>query len=192
MQARRRSPPDAFRRLAAVAALLAQLLAATGGPVFARPANKPGGTPFPCQSHPCGCATSEQGWAGDCCCFTLEEKLAWADARGVSPPAHVRPAVAARALARTRPASCCAKRSAPACCEKPEPASKPAVRWVAGVFAQRCRGEAAGGLLKLDLLSVPADPPAPVALDPVDSVRDPRPRPTLVSATPPEPPPRLA
>jgi len=51
---------------------------------------------FPCQNRPCGCLTADECWKGDCCCFTLEQKLAWAEANGREPPAHVRPLVEAR------------------------------------------------------------------------------------------------
>lgn len=197
----RRLPRRLFRHAVAVAALFAQLLAATGAPVFARPGTgKAGAVPFPCQNHPCGCATSEQGWAGDCCCFTLEEKLAWADARGVTPPEHVRPTVEARKLARKSETSCCAKKSAPSCCPAdakkdgaPEhvPPAKPAIKWVAGVFAQKCRGEGTAGLLKLELISTPA---LSAALREIaharDSVRVPDPRLTSALHIPPTPPPR--
>jgi len=44
--------------------------------------------PFPCQNHRCGCTSAEQCWR-QCCCFTLEEKMAWAKANGVEPPAHL-------------------------------------------------------------------------------------------------------
>lgn len=200
-----RSPPPAFRHLVAIAALFAQLFVATGAPVFARPgAGKAGAVPFPCQSHPCGCQTSEQGWAGDCCCFTLEQKLAWADARGIVPPEHVRPAVAARKQARENTESCCAKKVKRSCCESADEApaaancppeqpraSELGVRWVAGVFAQKCRGEGPGGLLKLELISLAAPSPAlRDSFDPVDSVCVPDPRPTSALHIPPTPPPR--
>lgn len=200
----RRLPRRAFRHVVAVAALLAQVIAATGAPVFARPgARKAGAISFPCQNHPCGCATSEQGWAGDCCCFTLEEKLAWADARGVTPPEHVRPAVAARKLARTSETSCCSKKSAPSCCDRtkeeakesraPEhvPPAKPGIKWVAGVFAQKCRGEGTAGLLKLELISI-VSPSAAVreVAHARDSVRVPDPLLTSTLHLPPTPPPR--
>ena len=67
--------------------------------------------PFPCQSRPCGCSTSEECWKGDCCCFTLEEKLAWADAHDIQPPAHVRALVASRTAQKhevKRKSCCCA------------------------------------------------------------------------------------
>lgn len=165
--------------------------------------HKNSSTPFPCQSRPCGCSTAEACWAGDCCCFTIEEKLTWAESNGVEPPAHVRPLVESR---RSRPVqpkkkSCCtetepaAEPSATAprtCCEmqavavtcctekpacesapaadcrrcvansKPEcrenkapTADQPGVRWVVGLFAQKCRGEGPAGLFQLDPAVVP-------------------------------------
>jgi hypothetical protein len=45
-------------------------------------------TPFPCQHHRCGCASASQCWQ-QCCCYTEEEKLAWAHAHGVVPPEHL-------------------------------------------------------------------------------------------------------
>lgn len=44
--------------------------------------------PFPCQHHRCGCASADQCWR-QCCCFTHEEKLAWAAANDVVPPAEL-------------------------------------------------------------------------------------------------------
>ncbi len=43
---------------------------------------------YPCMDHACGCMNAEQCWRG-CCCFTREEKLAWAKENGVTPPAFV-------------------------------------------------------------------------------------------------------
>src|SRR5688500_8738498 len=63
------------------------LIAPTGGK--AQDASQP----YPCQSRPCGCSSAEKCWEGDCRCFTLAQKLAWADANGVEPPEHVRPLV---------------------------------------------------------------------------------------------------
>ena len=71
--------------------LISQLVTAVGVPVPLPTRTKPNaGVPFPCQNRPCGCLTSEQCWAGDCCCFSYEEKLRWAEANGVVPPAPVR------------------------------------------------------------------------------------------------------
>lgn len=154
----------------ALAALLAQLVAATGAPL-PRARGARDAIPFPCQGHPCGCSTADRGWAGDCCCFTLEQKLAWADARGVEPPPHVRPTVAARKAAAAAE-SCRAKpqKSNKSCCAGREPADEPPaarpapkVEWVVGVFARKCRGEGPGGLLKAEAGVAPDLPPAPRA-----------------------------
>jgi hypothetical protein len=53
-------------------------------PVFV---HKESSQPFPCQNHPCGCQTAEQCWS-NCCCFTPEERWAWAKAHNVEPPAY--------------------------------------------------------------------------------------------------------
>lgn len=54
--------------------------------------------PFPCMNRPCGCQNADQCWH-ECCCFTMREKLAWAEANGIEPPAFVREAAAREALA---------------------------------------------------------------------------------------------
>jgi hypothetical protein len=186
------------RRLTASLALLAYVGATLGFPLPAPVRNsKDASRPYPCQNRPCGCLTAEQCWAGDCCCFTLEEKLAWAEANGIEPPEHVRPLVEARKSRRAQtkekpcctgadpssepsvkpPASFCEKLkvagstccrvespeaggSAPECphcaakaksCESKRPtATQPAVHWLIGIFAQKCRGEGPWGLTHLD------------------------------------------
>jgi hypothetical protein len=204
-----RLPRRILRRLTrpalAVVAVLAQLVAATGAPVFSPPVARGGALPFPCQNNPCGCATSEECWAGDCCCFTLEEKVAWAEARGVEPPAHARAIVAARKTPpKPKPKkSCCAGHEKPSCCQgagecPAEPAAAtapaaPAVKWVVASFARKCRGEGHAVLLKMQV----SVPPAPAS-----EVRTPRPAcgcvaafdadPFLSFARPPIPPPRVS
>lgn len=44
--------------------------------------------PFPCQHHACGCASAAQCWKS-CCCFTKEQKLAWAAANKVEVPEYL-------------------------------------------------------------------------------------------------------
>jgi len=85
---------------------------------------------YPCQSRPCGCLSSQQCWAGDCCCFTLEEKVSWAKEHGVNPPEQVHSLIKARQgrTASTTPTknSCCsdeddqgkAVTAQPACCKE--------------------------------------------------------------------------
>lgn len=104
------------------------------------PSVKDASQPFPCQNRPCGCANAEQCWTS-CCCFTDEQKLAWAENTGVTPPDFVVKNAEAEASAKAAnsqnrgkktlphcipeselPISdrCCAPRR-PTCCSKNEP-----------------------------------------------------------------------
>src|ERR1700746_3683145 len=74
------------RRCVAGLALVAYLATSVGIPLPVA-GGKERGQPYPCMDHPCGCATAEQCWR-HCCCFTPEEKFAWAAAHGVTPPAY--------------------------------------------------------------------------------------------------------
>jgi hypothetical protein len=214
--------------------LCSHMMVTFGFPLPAPSRTKPtDGVAYPCQSRPCGCLTSEQCWAGDCCCFTLEEKVAWAEANGVTPPDHVRPLVESR---RTRPApakkksccseappapipsTCCQSRepAVPACCgtapaceakpdeDRPNCAAKPngcekksppaagsGVRWVAGVFAQKCRGDGPAGLFQLDPTLAPDVTPVVLPEPDRDSHLPPRSeRPSSLTHRPPARPPR--
>ena len=82
--------------------------------------------PYPCQHCSCGCANAEMCWR-DCCCYTNEQKIAWARKNGVTPPAYVLAAVEKPASNRRKAASCCcSKRS---CCEKAPPESVKVLTW---------------------------------------------------------------
>jgi hypothetical protein len=73
-------------RLGVLGVCLAYLLAALEIPlpVFV---HKISSQPFPCQDHACGCQTAEQCWS-HCCCFSPEERWAWAKAHNVELPAY--------------------------------------------------------------------------------------------------------
>lgn len=73
-----------FRRLVAGFSLANYLLLLIGIPL-PTPVSKDSSRPYPCQHHRCGCASADQCWR-HCCCFTREQKLAWARENGVSPP----------------------------------------------------------------------------------------------------------
>jgi hypothetical protein len=195
----------ARRSVLAVLAVMAHVLAATGAPLPSSRVSRPEqpSVPYPCQDHPCGCVDSDVCWAGDCCCFTLEQKLAWAEARGIEPPAHVRPAVETRKAAAPKPKKkpCCSEESDAephACCEKAPPAEPqpPAARptglhWVSSIFSQKCRGEGSAGVLQPD----PAVPPAlpvtrPAAHTPRGFAPATSPATVFTSHRPPTPPPR--
>jgi hypothetical protein len=77
------------RRLIPSLTLVAYLGAAIGFPVSPLPA-KQGGQPFPCQNHQCGCRSAEECWR-HCCCFTAEQRWAWAREHHVEPPAVAEP-----------------------------------------------------------------------------------------------------
>ncbi|PQO47195.1 hypothetical protein [Blastopirellula marina] len=100
--------------------------------------------PFPCQGGTCGCRDADTCW-NNCCCNTPAERLAWAEANGVTPPENVvarlmREAAIVQAAqpsccAAKKTAACCAaktqsccaaKAAAPSCCDTPETKSPPA------------------------------------------------------------------
>ncbi len=96
--------------------------------------------------RPCGCGSYDECWAGDCCCFTLSEKLAWARANNITPPRE-----AVEKAARSTHSA-----AKPACphCEKAVETAKINVVLVA--FAQKCKGQTLAGL---SLLPVAVPPP---------------------------------
>jgi hypothetical protein len=91
-------------RLSVAGICLAYLLVALDIPLPAS-VHKDASEPFPCQNHPCGCQTAEQCWR-HCCCFTAEERWAWARAHGVEPPAYAEKPSEGRA-ATVRERECC-------------------------------------------------------------------------------------
>lgn len=74
-----------FARWACVALFTVAHLFATIGVPLPSGFSKDHSIPFPCQDNPCGCRTAEECWL-HCQCHTLEQRLAWAKARGVQPP----------------------------------------------------------------------------------------------------------
>jgi hypothetical protein len=80
------------RRVVACTALLAYLAASFGVPVPVAAAPKDLSRPYPCMDRACGCACAEDCWR-HCCCMTVEERWAWAEANGIQPPDYAeRPA----------------------------------------------------------------------------------------------------
>jgi hypothetical protein len=152
-------------RLCVTGVCLAYLLAALDIPLPAI-VHKDSSQPFPCQDHPCGCQTAEQCWT-HCCCFTPQERWAWARAHGVEPPAYAEKPTKKpvkeptnqgwntvkrrnREQEKTKSAtkSCCRKRSECAACSKTSskrPAKQAAntsngVRWGSVLAAWQCQG----------------------------------------------------
>lgn len=229
------------RGVIAVLTLVSHLLATLGFPLPAPVRNsKDASRPYPCQNRPCGYLSADECWKGDCCCFTLEEKLAWAEANGIEPPVHVRPLVESRKARRATPKkSCCSESSSgpeqsisssssccghgqpagsPCCSQKPHeaepksecpdcnpkpgsqgcekrspPASGSGVRWIVGIFAQKCRGEGPARIFQLDPVTVSdLTPTLVVGPEPVDWVALRSDRLAPSSHRPPTPPPRCS
>lgn len=86
----RKSGRNRVRRFWAGATLIAYVLTIFGVPLPCARA-KDRSIPFPCQNHACGCASAQACWS-NCCCYSPEEKLAWARANGVAPPSYAEPA----------------------------------------------------------------------------------------------------
>jgi hypothetical protein len=65
-------------------AVVGYLVLSLGVPISV-PAGKQSGEAYPCMNHPCGCQSAEECWR-HCCCFSLEQRLAWARDNHVTPP----------------------------------------------------------------------------------------------------------
>jgi hypothetical protein len=178
------SKQSRIRDVIVLLALVSQAIVTLGLPLPAptMTGRKEDSRPFPCKDIPCGCMTADQCWAGDCCCFTLEEKLAWAENLGIEPPGHVRPMVEARKShapccqqhepsppaccdnlhdgCEQQCSDCCSPRAASNCCNEKPAAHATRLRWVVGILAQKCRGEGGAGLFQEDPLVVPDLVPA--------------------------------
>ncbi|MFO1023325.1 MAG: hypothetical protein U0903_21935 [Planctomycetales bacterium] len=106
-------------------ALLLCFVLANICPILPVVAEKDHSQRYPCEQHACGCRSAEQCWR-KCCCMSREQKLAWAKANHVTPPAEF---LLAKEDAGTVPEStppkktCCAHKSATKqCCSRQPPA----------------------------------------------------------------------
>ncbi len=170
----------------ALLTIVSQLIVAFGLPLPFVRRTSDASVPYPCQFRPCGCASSDLCWKGDCCCFTLEEKLEWADTNGIEPPSHVRPLVETRKSYRPIAAK---KKS---CCPLHESNPDPFI-WVVGLFAQKCRGDSPATLFALEAAVVPTRTAQPVVETESGAFLIAYDCHTIVTATPPPtPPPRIA
>src|SRR5260370_41429566 len=102
-------------RLAAGVALFAYVAVAFGLPLPESGPRKDRSRPYPCMDHECGCQCAEDCWR-HCCCFTPEERWAWAAEHGIQPPDY-----AERPAADSPPAH--------SCCDHDHAAPSSAVRW---------------------------------------------------------------
>jgi hypothetical protein len=138
-------PPKFSRQAISIVTLFAYTAMVFGVPLPAT-ARKANDQPFPCQNNPCGCATAEQCWRS-CCCTTPEQRFAWAQRHGVTPPAY-----AERPKAKLK-RDCCEHQQTPTDCQdgscstKPKSESPPdeqgepkTIHFVLGIAATKCGG----------------------------------------------------
>ncbi|MFV0442408.1 MAG: hypothetical protein ACK5Q5_02430 [Planctomycetaceae bacterium] len=136
-------------------------------PVMRPGLNKDRSTPYPCMDRPCGCRSADECWRS-CCCFSNVEKVAWAKEHRVQLPAFVLVAAERESkLVDTKPKSSCSGGSCQrSCCatgvgghaeslaaDCRQPKSEPGrsqsdaaptdVKYVIGVYAQKCQGRGA-------------------------------------------------
>jgi hypothetical protein len=134
------------RHLLGSVTLLAYLLVTFGYPLMLGRSGK-AGPAYPCQFRPCGCLTAEECWAGDCCCFTLQEKITWADTQGVTVPQTAREKADRHKTQRSTcceagAAGDCCSQSPTDCCAHTEGPSLPStLSWQCVLSARKCRGE---------------------------------------------------
>lgn len=154
-------PP--LRRLVAAGSLIGYGLLLGGVPVPA-PVEKDRSQPFPCQHHRCGCASAEQCWKR-CCCYSHQQKIAWARTHNVTPPAqwlaasqrddrshgdytsagHSSSTASCCSSKQKHPpgsSSCCQSHAHSCCKAQPVAEPQPAMQIVDVMRAQRCAGEA--------------------------------------------------
>jgi hypothetical protein len=129
------------------------LLAQFGYPVWEVSRKGKGDEPFPCQFSRCGCKTREQ-CRQSCCCHTKQQKIAWAQQRGIDPNrVAVLTAAEQELLAISTPKlaaaspTCCGTGSGSSCKPAKKPCcggiakgEKPQLRWVLAIEAQKCGG----------------------------------------------------
>lgn len=124
-------------------------------PVTTRMDKARGGPVYPCQNRPCGCLSYEQCWAGDCCCFTLEQKIGWARDQGENVPETALAKLADREGSCTQePCEHCVREKS--CCERSqtrEPENNKTLfsgwKVVIGSFVSGCHGESGSGPVSL-------------------------------------------
>jgi hypothetical protein len=153
--------------------------------------------PFPCQDRPCGCRTAEQ-CKKKCCCFSHEQKLAWAERHGVDASAFVDTCTVGKSRSPVGK-SCCSSRRAtePAkkvLSSKPKSHSLPRhkkFKIVIGVIAQECQGVAQTPLGQ-PIFLIPSSVSWPLLIEPTgERIVSTHSRLDQPLAEPPIPPPRL-
>ena len=90
------------RRLAAWLLIAEQVLVGAGVALPCPAAAAASHERFPCESCGCGCTTAEHCWR-NCCCYTNQEKVAWARENGVAVPEYVAAAAEREQASASKP-----------------------------------------------------------------------------------------
>jgi hypothetical protein len=138
MRSLRRGSMRAIRPIAAIT-LGAFLLASIGYPLWSNGEAKDLSQPFPCMYRHCGCRNAQQCWRG-CCCFSNKQKLAWAEANGVTPPPYVA-AAAEKENSHLAKASCCATKKSGSCQAVAAPVDQEGFSLTAVIEAVTCMSQ---------------------------------------------------
>jgi hypothetical protein len=146
-----RTISETVSRAIALVSLAAFLAAALEVPVPALQV-KDLSRPFPCMHRRCGCMHADQCWGG-CCCFTHQQKVAWAKEHGVRAPQYVADAAKRETAPQRKASQCCSKTgcsTAVASSKAAEPnsdrvlksAAKSEFETLDQVSSRQCRGQA--------------------------------------------------
>jgi len=167
--------PPTVRRLAAWLLIAQQVLVSSGMPLPCPAAAAGAHQRYPCEDCGCACLNAEQCWAR-CCCFTHQQKIAWAREHGVAVPAYV------AAAAKQEPSAddkrectrCAGRVGPPADASSATPCARDhqrqsnrekkarRERGVCWLDVARCHGVASHA--ELAGASWPGDPPSPLRL----------------------------
>ena len=185
------------RNVVAVSLLAAITISVLPIPISIAPSckSKDRSQPFPCQDRPCGCRSAEE-CKRKCCCFTSEQKLAWAKLNGVD---------ASLIVADTKPVSvpkaakkaCCASHSKTKLTRTSRPISKSSNGYtskrkiVIGIVAQSCHGLALTAFGHAVFLIPPVIQLVSEIESTVERICAPAERMVNAFAEPPTPPPRF-
>jgi hypothetical protein len=120
------------RRPASWLALFGQWVALFGLPMPAISA-KDISQPFPCQHRQCGCMRAADCW-NQCCCFSAQERVAWARRHG----AEIPESLVEKARQSEKPGDCCIVKNV----KTTTPGGKIAQRLL-GFMARQCQGQQA-------------------------------------------------
>lgn len=100
--------------------LLVIVTFALTGVIVGPPAGPQRAERFPCEHCSCGCPSAEYCW-DQCCCYSDQQKLRWAEKSGVTPPEFLiaRVAKSSEMVAASNSRTCCCASESASDCSSP-------------------------------------------------------------------------